>query len=550
MIVLLAACVEPTPGCVDGLDMDGDGACDRDVADWSADAEVPSGEDRHDIYELGEDALADVTEEGLRVAGAWPVSVSGVLLPARSFALLMEQAPSDPERQDFQTLARSTLGFGDMQEMADWLGLARYPDDGSVPLPAGVAAGDPMGMGTVETDWGPAFSISCHACHATELFGKVVVGQANRRTRANEYFQLASTFFPLFTPELYEVLTDADPAELALFERAQARLQAVGGRVPLAHGLDTSLAQVGLSLARRDADAWASLDPAWEQAPRASALDDTPADSKPAVWWTLRYKTRWLSDGSVVSGNPIFTNFLWNEVGRGTDLHELDGWLAEHGETVDALTVAVFNTPAPRWSAHLPEHPIDEAAARRGEAVFEAHCASCHGSYEKGWSEGATGDDALRTTRVRYSARTPVMDVGTDPLRAQGMGAFAEALNGLAISEANGTVVQVQAGYVPPPLDGIWARFPYLHNGSVPTLCALLLPEAERPVRFAVGPPDDPATDFDAACVGLPATPPEAWWDDPADTVDTTLPGLGNQGHVTEVPESDRVDLVEFLKTL
>src|SRR5581483_6462255 len=29
-------------------------------------------------------------------------------------------------------------------------------------------------------------------------------------------------------------------------------------------------------------------------------------------------------------------------------------------------------------------------------------------------------------------------------------------------------------GYVAPPLDGIWATAPYLHNGSVPTLAALL----------------------------------------------------------------------------
>jgi hypothetical protein len=29
-------------------------------------------------------------------------------------------------------------------------------------------------------------------------------------------------------------------------------------------------------------------------------------------------------------------------------------------------------------------------------------------------------------------------------------------------------------GYVAPPLDGVWATAPYLHNGSVPTLAALL----------------------------------------------------------------------------
>ena len=38
-------------------------------------------------------------------------------------------------------------------------------------------------------------------------------------------------------------------------------------------------------------------------------------------------------------------------------------------------------------------------------------------------------------------------------------------------------------GYAAMPLDGIWLRAPYLHNGSVPTLRALLFLD-ERPARF------------------------------------------------------------------
>ena len=38
-------------------------------------------------------------------------------------------------------------------------------------------------------------------------------------------------------------------------------------------------------------------------------------------------------------------------------------------------------------------------------------------------------------------------------------------------------------GYQAPPLDGIWATAPYLHNGSVPTLAALLK-SSDRPARF------------------------------------------------------------------
>src|SRR4030095_10505918 len=42
-------------------------------------------------------------------------------------------------------------------------------------------------------------------------------------------------------------------------------------------------------------------------------------------------------------------------------------------------------------------------------------------------------------------------------------------------------------GYVNMPLDGLWLRAPYLHNGSVPTLRDLLSPSAERPAVFYRG---------------------------------------------------------------
>src|SRR6185503_14713986 len=42
-------------------------------------------------------------------------------------------------------------------------------------------------------------------------------------------------------------------------------------------------------------------------------------------------------------------------------------------------------------------------------------------------------------------------------------------------------------GYANAPLDGIWLRAPYLHNGSVPTLRALLDPAKDRPKTFHRG---------------------------------------------------------------
>lgn len=554
---LLAACTPHpdggAPRCDGGLDLDGDGVCDRERADWSLTA--PPG-DRHDIYELGEEDLAAVRADGLRYVSEWPVDVSGLLLPYGALSRAFDEMGD---------AAEPVLGYGSLDAMYEWLGLAPWPDPDATGIYAlerpDDAVSDFVGVGLVRTPDGDAVTFSCAACHASSFFGRTVLGLTNRETRANEYLHGARLFFPSLEADVFAGISDADEGELALFERTQRNLRAVGTRIPAVQGLDTSLAQVALSLAKRSDDAWATKDPALEVEPRPNDLETFVADSKPAVWWTLRYKTRWLSDGAIWGGNPIFTNFLWNELGRGTDLRELDAWFDSHGAEVDALTVAVFATDAPRWTDFFPFGEADLAAARRGEPVFADRCASCHGTYEKAWSHGVGGlPDAIATVSVDYGP-TEVLDVGTDPQRALGMAAFAEGLNGLQLSRDTGTVVVVQDGYVPPPLDGIFARYPYLHHGAVPTLCALLSPAAERPTGFWMGPTADVATDIDLDCVGYPtgdAVPP-AWTEDPRRWYDTTRPGQSNQGHDAFLTGADgewllspaeRADLISFLQTL
>ena len=179
-------------------------------------------------------------------------------------------------------------------------------------------------------------------------------------------------------------------------------------------------------------------------------------------------------------------------------------------------------------------------AQRKGPAEF-SRCSSCHGTYEKAW-DGAdatslAGADLLETTKVIYHAETPIFDVGTDPQRARGMEYFAEALNSLAISEWMKTTVEVQEGYIPPPLEGIFSRYPYLHNGSVATLCELLSPVEERSVSFYQGPSED-AADYDADCVGYPVgnAIPAAWAEIEDGLVDTREEGV-NQGHAFKLGE-------------
>ena len=94
------------------------------------------------------------------------------------------------------------------------------------------------------------------------------------------------------------------------------------------------------------------------------------------------------------------------------------------------------------------------------------------------------------------------------------------------------------------PLDGVWLRAPYLHNGSVPDMRSLLFPE-ERPRVFYRG-----YDVYDWIRVGFISSGPAA--ESEGVQFDTTLKGNGNGGHSygTTLPVPDRLALIEYLKTL
>jgi hypothetical protein len=95
------------------------------------------------------------------------------------------------------------------------------------------------------------------------------------------------------------------------------------------------------------------------------------------------------------------------------------------------------------------------------------------------------------------------------------------------------------------PLDGLWLRGPYLHNGSVPSLADLLESVDRRPKMFWRGYDviDPNGVGFisvggDAQSAGTP--------------FDTTLPGNSNAGHLwgTTLDAERKRALIEYLKTL
>lgn len=199
-----------------------------------------------------------------------------------------------------------------------------------------------------------------------------------------------------------------------------------------------------------------------------------------------------------------------------------------------------------------PKYPfaVDHALAAKGQQLFNRTCAGCHGTYETDadglpiykapkfipWAVVRTDDD-------RLLGNTPAFDqrVETSPLRD--------------LIRHN----TLGPGYFAPRLVGVWSRFPFLHNGSVPSVAALLTRPEDRPNVWSLHNAGERAR-FDEDHLGL--TIPESTLEREALLVEAKLgkrdvyftgrDGHSNQGHdfYTSLGDDDKRSLIEYLKTL
>jgi len=178
-----------------------------------------------------------------------------------------------------------------------------------------------------------------------------------------------------------------------------------------------------------------------------------------------------------------------------------------------------------------PRYPfaVDESVAKRGEKLFAANCASCH--------SGPETDQRLHA----------VAEVGTDPLRANlfnqtqanGFNRFLAELELKDYQPPKEPGVRTTGKYFAATLSGVWARSPYLHNGSVRTMADLLTLPNERPKSFHRG-----SQQYDPAVMGFT--------DEGVYVFDTTTAGNSNSGHDygTNLSRDQKAELMEYLKTL
>ncbi len=251
-------------------------------------------------------------------------------------------------------------------------------------------------------------------------------------------------------------------------------------------------------------------------------------DMDPPPWWHFRKKRQLYIDGFAEKGARGLMQFMLIKENGPQKFREWEGDFED-----------VF---AYLQSLRPPEYPhaIQMNLAEKGRALFETHCSTCHGTYGDQWE---------------YPERmVPIDEIGTDPVRLTALTAADRSDYGASWFAHYGDhhTVAEPAGYVAPPLDGIWASAPYFHNGSAPTLWDVLHPGERPPVWKRTGKP------YDRERLGLAV---ERLTEMPRSRMskrlrrqfyDSSEFGKSRYGHdfPDALSESEKRSVLEYLKTL
>lgn len=362
---------------------------------------------------------------------------------------------------------------------------------------------------------------NCLTCHAGRVNGKLLVGLGNA---SGDFTADADTQKQNF--ELLGTLV-TDAKERVEYLKWKERVSVVAPYSVLStRGPNPADGFTAVLFAHHDPKTMA-----WSATPLIDvpAPQDVPVDVPP--WWHMKKKTAMFYVGAgrgdharvMMTASVLCTSSV-------EESRAIDGYFADIRAYIQSI--------------EAPKYPfaVDRALADRGRPVFDATCSRCHGTY----GAAPSYPNRLVTT----------LEIGTDPVLASGTAQFARPFTEWFKSSFFGEIARLEPkeGYVAPPLDGIWATAPYLHNGSVPTIAALL-DSTKRPAYWTR---TFQSTDYDQGAVGWNIRVldhPKKAETDPGtqrDLYDTTLIGYSNAGHTfgDALTPDDRRAVLEYLKTL
>ena len=232
----------------------------------------------------------------------------------------------------------------------------------------------------------------------------------------------------------------------------------------------------------------------------STASGDTPA------WWNMGHRPAKFQDGFFPMDASRVDLIFYTPLDALTGDEAGEQWVRDHAQDADKWMVSLKS----------PQYPleVDESLAEQGAILFHSKdlwadnlnnpvpepeggngsCASCHGAYSPRFVNDPTflSDPSMEGLAANVA---PLDVIRTDPARVNTNNESVNQYGAdsfLGFGETVGTEHDCgplnresirgdrEMGYLAPPLYGVWATAPYLHNGSIPDVWSLLKPE-DRP---------------------------------------------------------------------
>ena len=521
-----------------------------------------NGSDQFEFFGFEEQGYSQAAIDGMAEIYSGRLFLSGV-----PKALLEEMGKAAQEHAANNPMP--DLGYDPRTQVGKFYSQGELPSPPNREVPEGTS----IGASFMERNGAAIVGGNCFACHTGQVKGMVVAGLGNN----GEMPRYGSAEGgPRMSDFIDKLNNDAEKAEAAIFASSQSirtptmpEVKSRGDHYgPFAvWGLGARLADPanqGLAISEEETELFKLF--------RSTVVP--PVDPMP--WWTMKYKERdyWYSDGAPDDAAHFSFNFT-------TTHPDSNDYHTSHVESTAKALAFARETVSPPY----PEK-LDPKLVRRGANIFHGRrqpqsangfkkCSNCHGSYER--NPNAKDYSVAGGWFVNYSHSDKLKDVGTDSAYNDVLRTFrpiARHIDKLVeYYEKKGTPELAptesypdENGYVAPPLVGVWASAPYFHNGSVPTIEAVLNSEL-RPEIWARS--TNPF-DYDLGSVGLVheamtrdeyvtsmqvasnAHPQTAAAIDFAYTYDTTQFGRSNGGHTfgDQLTDDERAAVIEFLKSL
>jgi mono/diheme cytochrome c family protein len=359
---------------------------------------------------------------------------------------------------------------------------------------------------------------TCLSCHADKLNGQIIVGLGSSTADNTEDINQRLNVVDNLVVARYG---GKNSNEWKAYEPFSRGFHAVAPYIRTqTRGTNPATKIFAALSAHRDKN-----DLKWITNPQFTIPTDVYPSDVPA-WWLMKKK------------NALYLNAL----GKGDHASlMMSASLVTLTDTADARKIdqKFPDVVAYLKSIKAPKYPtaIDQTLAQKGKPLFLENCSKCHGTYD--------GDGTY--PNLLLDAAT----VGTDDALANAFKIypfyhtwyndswFAKKSPKSQLTPTN--------GYIAPPLDGIWATAPYLHNGSVPTL-EDLLNSTQRPKYWSRT--FDNTADYDNIKIGWKYTVETSKTN--INTYDTSILGYGNKGHYygDKFTADERKSVIEYLKSL